>query len=56
MAEDYPYELLEDTSELSGYRGWKEQVYHDFLALQRGSLSADGFRQKHCRKRAISSS
>jgi class 3 adenylate cyclase len=53
MAEDYPYELLEDTSELSGYRGWKEQVYHDFLALQRGSLSTDGFRAKYSRTRAV---
>jgi class 3 adenylate cyclase len=53
MAEDYPHELLEDTSELSGYRGWKEHVYHDFLALQRGSLSHGDFRKKYCRKRAV---
>jgi len=53
MAEDYPHELLEDTSELSGYRGWEEQVYHDFLELQRGNLSVDGFRQKYSRKRAV---
>ena len=53
MAENYPYELLEDTSELSGYRGWREHVYQDFLALQCGKQSADEFRQKYRRTRAI---
>jgi len=53
MAEDYPYELLQDTSELSGYRGWKENVYQDFLALQNGSLTKQEFHQKYSRERAV---
>lgn len=53
MADDYPHELMEDTKELSSYRGWEENVYHDFLALQRGALATNKFRQKHSRKRAV---
>ncbi len=53
MSEDYPHELLEDALELSSYRGWSEDVYVDFLALRRGSISADEFRQKYQRRRAI---
>lgn len=53
MSEDYPHELLEDALELSSYQGWTEDVYLDFLALRRGKLSTDEFRQKYQRRRAI---
>lgn len=53
MSEDYPHELLEDALELSSYQGWTEDVYLDFLALRRGNLSTDEFRQKYQRRRAI---
>ncbi len=53
MSEDYPHELLEDALELSSYQGWSEGVYLDFLALRRGRLSTDEFRQKYQRRRAI---
>jgi len=53
MYQDFPHELLEDSLELSGYRGWSEEVYRDFLALQQGKLSADDFHQKYKRQRAI---
>jgi len=53
MTKDFPHELLEDTLELSGYRGWSEDVYRDFLALQRGKLSDDDFHQRYKRQRAI---
>ena len=53
MSEDYPHELLEDALELSSYQGWSEDVYLDFLALRRGKLSTDEFRQKYQRRRAI---
>jgi adenylate cyclase len=53
MSEDYPHELLEDALELSSYQGWSEDVYLDFLALRRGNLSTDEFRQKYQRRRAI---
>lgn len=53
MTNDYPYELLEDAHELSSYRGWSEEVYRDFLAIQRGSLSHDDFYEKYHHPRAI---
>jgi len=53
MSEDYPHELLEDALELSTYRGWSEDVYADFLALRRGHISAEEFRQKYQRRRAM---
>ena len=53
MTKDYPYELLEDTHELSSFRGWSEDVYKDFLAIQRGSLSGEDFYEKYHHLRAI---
>jgi len=53
MPEDYAHELLEDALELSSFQGWSEDVYRDFLALRRGQMSADEFRQKYQRRRAI---
>ncbi len=53
MPEDYPHELLEDALELSGYQGWSEDVYLDFLELRRGKLSGDEFRHKYQWRRAI---
>jgi len=51
--EIFPYELIEDSLELSGYCGWSEEVYHDFLALQRGTLSSEIFHRKYQRQCAI---
>ena len=51
--ESFPYELLEDTQELSGYCGWSEEVYNDFLAFQKGTLSSDLFHRKYQRQCAI---
>lgn len=53
MARNFPYELLEDARELSSYRGWSENVYRDFLAVQQGTLSAGEFNAKYRRRRAI---
>jgi hypothetical protein len=53
MAREFPHELLEDARELSSYRGWTEDVYHDFLAVRSGALSAEEFGRKYCRRRAI---
>ena len=50
---DFPHELLEDTQELSSYCGWSEDVYRDFLAFQRGTLSYEAFHQKYRQQRAI---
>lgn len=50
---NYPYELLEDPGELSGYGGWSEDVYQDFLACQRGTLSLDTFNRKYKRQSTI---
>jgi len=47
MTKDYPYQLLEDSHELSTYCGWSEAVYRDFLSIQRGNLSYDDFYQKY---------
>jgi class 3 adenylate cyclase len=53
MAKDFPHELLEDIHELSSYRGWSEDVYRDFLAMQAGSLSLEMFHQQYQRQRTI---
>lgn len=53
MAREFPHELLEDAQELSSYRGWSEDVYRDFLAMRRGTLSAEEFSEKYRRRRAI---
>jgi class 3 adenylate cyclase len=53
MTEDYPHELLEDALELASFQGWSEDVYRDFLALRKGKSSAEEFRQKYLRRRAI---
>jgi adenylate cyclase len=49
----YPYELLEDPRELSAYLGWSEEVYRDFLACQRGTLSPAEFHQKYQQQKTI---
>ncbi len=33
--------------------GWSEDVYRDFLACQRGTLSSEEFHQKYQRQRTI---
>jgi class 3 adenylate cyclase len=53
MSKKYPYELFEDTRELAGFCGWSEDVYRDFLALQRETLSYDEFNQRYKRQCAI---
>ena len=53
MSKKYPYELFEDTRELAGFRGWSEDVYGDFLAIQRGTLSYDEFNQRYQQQCAI---
>jgi class 3 adenylate cyclase len=53
MTKNYPYELLEDAHELSGFCGWSEEVYRDFLAIQRGTLSYDDFYQKYHKRHTI---
>ena len=49
----YPYELMEDPRELSSYCGWSEEVYQDFLACQRGTLSLEAFNRKYKRQSTI---
>lgn len=53
MSQHFPYELLEDAEELSGYLGWSEDVYRDFLAMQREEMSADEFNDKYQYRLAI---
>lgn len=47
MKKNFPHELLEDACELSSYCGWSEEVYRDFLACQRGTLSTEEFHRKY---------
>jgi len=49
----YPHELLEDPRELSSYRGWSEDVYRDFVACQRGTLSFEAFDRKYQQQKTI---
>ena len=53
MTKNYPYELLEDPRELSSYCGWSEDVYQDFLACQRGTLSFEAFHQKYQQQKTL---
>jgi class 3 adenylate cyclase len=53
MTEKFPYDLLEDALELSSFQGWSEDVYHDFLAFQRGAVSKEEFHEKYTWQRAI---
>lgn len=50
---NFPHELLEAPVELSGYGGWSEEVYRDFLACQHGTLSTGEFQQKYQQQRTI---
>ena len=53
MMKNYPHELLEDPRELSSYCGWSEDVYQDFLACQRGTLSVEAFHRKYQQKMTV---
>jgi class 3 adenylate cyclase len=53
MHDAFPYPLLEDPQELATYRQWTVEVYEDFLALQRGDLSHEAFRERYLYRRAI---
>lgn len=53
MMTEFPHELMEDSRELSSYYGWSEDVYQDFLAIQRGTLSREEFHKKYQQQRSI---
>lgn len=49
----FPFRLLEDSGELASFMGWEQQVYDDFLAIQRGRLSEERLWDKYGYRRAI---
>ena len=49
----FPRPLLDDATELASFQGWTEEVYVDFLRLQRGELSEAEFNDKYHWERAI---
>ena len=49
----FPHRLLEDTRMLASFKGWSEEVYRDFLKLQRGEMTAVEFGEKYHQDRAI---
>ncbi len=49
----FPHELLDDPAALAAFRGWSEEVYRDFLALQRGEMSESEFEDKYAWECAI---
>ncbi len=53
MSSKLPFPLLEDPIQLARYHGWREEVYVDLLALQRGDLSRNEFDSKYIREQAI---
>jgi class 3 adenylate cyclase len=53
MARDFPHVLLDDPKALSEYDGWTEEVYADFLALQRGRVTVEDFDGKYLHRQAI---
>ena len=53
MADDFPYELLEDPVALAAFGEWSEEVYRDFQACQQGHMSEAQFNAKHKARKAI---
>ncbi len=53
MAHEFLHELLDDPKALSQYAGWSEEVYADFLALQRGNMTEEEFDKKYLYRQAI---
>ena len=53
MTKEFTHAILEDAEELASYLGWDEGVYHDFLAIQQGSMSENAFWDKYRWRRAI---
>jgi len=49
----YPHKLLDNAKELAAFEGWSEDVYRDFLRVQRGEISGLEFNSKYHRERAI---
>lgn len=49
----FPHRLLEEEKTLASFKGWSEEVYRDFLRLQRGEMSHEEFGDKYQRSRAI---
>ncbi|MBS3747826.1 MAG: hypothetical protein KGY49_12355 [Wenzhouxiangellaceae bacterium] len=49
----FPYDLMDDAARLARYEGWSEDVYRDFLRLQRGEMSPAEFSDKYRWRRAI---
>ena len=49
----FPHRLLEDARTLASFRGWSEEVYRDFLKVQRGEMTAVEFGEKYHQDRAI---
>lgn len=53
MARKFLHDLLEEPEVLARFQGWSEEVYRDFLSLQRGALSEPEFDRKYLVTRAI---
>ena len=49
----FPHRLLEDAVALARFEGWSEDVYSDFLKLQRGDLTEAEFNDKYHWQKAI---
>ncbi len=49
----YPHDLLDDARTLGSFEGWSEDVYRDFLRLQRGAMSEAEFSEKYHWERAV---
>lgn len=49
----FPHRLLEDALALAQFNGWSEDVYADFLKLQRGGMTEAEFRDKYHWQKAI---
>ncbi len=50
---DFPHDLQDDPKALARYHGWTEEVYRDFLALQRETLSKSEFDARYLTRKAI---
>ena len=49
----FPHPLMDDTKTLASFKGWSEEVYVDFLRLQKGEMSEAEFNDKYHWERAI---
>jgi class 3 adenylate cyclase len=53
MGKKFPYELMENQKELVKLGFWKEEIYCDLIACQKGEMTGDEFKSKYHTRASI---